>query len=162
MVKLTVKDKVIKTLLEEGELYINQISEEIDHPYSYVHRIIKDLEKEGAVELRKEKRKGRKITLVKVTEGYEHKWLISIKRTFKPIIKNVELVTAFIVSLVYGIYKFKNTSEIGLRDMMAPTEALEVTEKTSKSFFKTYEFFVIFLIFVLVLVWVFRKKRVGN
>lgn len=106
--ELKLKDKIIQILIKNQKMSINEISKETNTYYSYIHKLIKSMEKEGILHIKKFKIKNKQITQVILDENYKNKWINDLKKLLKNLVKNAEVKISIILlcfSFFYNYFK---------------------------------------------------------
>ena len=98
---LKLKDKIVKILIEKPNLSISSLSKEVDTDYSYVHRLVSQMETEGILIVRKRNKGKKEITSLEVSEKYKKEWARKLKIFIKSQLKDAEIKAAFLVLYVY-------------------------------------------------------------
>lgn len=146
---LKLKDEITKLLIEEPGMSISELAKRTDNYYSYTHKLVSEMEKQGLLLIDKEQHGKRTFTKVRLSDGYKQEWMTDVKRFFKALFKNVELKTAFL--LMYGFILINLfTSNVSSR--MLAVESVAPPQPIN------FGFLIVIIIPVLLIIWFLRNK----
>jgi hypothetical protein len=167
---LKLKDKIILLLIENPGMSIIEVSKNTNNYYSYIHKLITNMEKSGEVHINKIKENNKIITKVFLNEEYKNNWIFNFKKIMKSILKNIEIKISFILMYFALNYNYfnnyfnkRNTFASASYDQVILTEKLIVDDVNSTSVAPNLniDFYLILLIIIplLIIIWYLRKNK---
>ncbi|MDD4353293.1 MAG: winged helix-turn-helix transcriptional regulator [Candidatus Nanoarchaeia archaeon] len=159
---LKLKDEIIKMLIENQKMSINEISKKTGNYYSYVHKLISLMEKEGKIFVKKFKIKNKIVTEVFLNENYKNEWINDLKKMLKSALKNAEIKISLILmyALLANNYlnKETNVKSASLADLSQGI-ASDSLREINPEIVIDYYLIALILIPLLIAFWVIRKMK---
>lgn len=153
---LKLKDEVTKLLIETPGLSVSELAKKTNNYYSYTHKLLKQMEKNNLVNIKKKKKGKKVITYCELKPEYKQKWVNSFKRILKAVFKDAEVKASIILMYFFLL----------LNNQPNPERMLSLAEETvinsgEQAITQSIDYKTILLIVIpiLLIIWYVRKRR---
>lgn len=168
---LKLKDEITKLLIEQPGMSISELAKRTKNYYSYTHKVVTEMEKQGLIKIEKTKKRKKKkeVTSCTLTLEYKKEWVGSLKRVVHSLLKDVEVKASFALMYAYvlittlgGLAQPQMEKTFRGADLVAappqgvgPELAAAQTQLPALGF----AHLVLIIIPILLLIWLLRKKK---
>jgi len=163
---LKLKDEITKLLIESPGISISKLAKKTGNYYSYTHKVVSEMEKEGLLEIEKAMEGKKEVTICRLKEEYKKEWVWSLKKIVMPLLKDVEVKAALAIMYLFLLFTSIGKEEQPLimaagRDAVfaeaAPMAGTVVQSAAESSF--GMDVIIVLLVPLLMAVWYLRKRK---
>ncbi|HDR53264.1 MAG TPA: hypothetical protein ENN60_01130 [archaeon] len=97
---LKLKDELTRMLIERPGLSISELARQTNTDYSYVHKVVAEMEAEGRLMVEKRKHGRKAVTNCRVSPRYKQAWVAKLRRFVGSQLKDAEIKAAFVLMYV--------------------------------------------------------------
>ncbi len=148
---LKLKDKVTKLLIASPGISIAGVAKRTRNYYSYTHKLLSRMERDGLIHIEKVKRGNREITRCFIASDYKREWVSDLKRLLHSLSKDVEVKAAVAVMYlsIILLLVFPQTPQVFAAPRPGATPAVDFN----------WTWIILIIVPVLLVIHYFRKRK---
>ena len=106
---LKLKDKITKLLIEFPGLSVSEVAKQTKTHYSYVHKIIAEMEKNKQIVVERSIKGKKEITSCRISKNYKQTWAIQLRTFLSSQLKDAEIKASFMIMyIVLALISFQS------------------------------------------------------
>jgi len=162
---LKLKDEITKLLIENPGISVSEIAKKTKNYYSYTHKLLKEMEKQDLLNIKKIKKGKKELTVCNLNPEYKKDWVNGVKKFFKSMLKDAEVKAALLLSygfiLINQLNKFEPKNDMLMGAVFE--DSLQSLEERAISVslinFDWVQLGIIVIVPILLLIYFYKKNK---